>query len=363
MATDDSEQDRSEKATPFKLREARKQGQVAKSVELTGTALMLSAAAFVYLFGGQLIDNALQLSAAIFSQAGNIHLSGHNALHLFTATSLQLLSAFWFLIALLIGGAIVVTFMQTGPVLSAQPLKPDFKRLNPVTGFKRIFGRRIVFEVSKTSLKIGLASLIIAMFLQHRFLQLLGLLATDIHMQPARLLHEVLSLAFWLLGLLAAIALLDFIYVKWDFNRNMRMSRREIREEVKKREGDPKIKARIRELQREAVSRSASLSRVPDADALITNPTHLSVAVQYRQGQMMAPIVIAKGAGELALKMRIKAAQHRVPLIESKALARKLFERVNIDEPIIPETYAQVARILTAVYNRRAAAGTAGRAP
>ena len=350
MAADEKEQDRSERATPFKLREARNQGQVVKSVELTAWVIMLAATAYIFVFGDQLISADLKLSRALFGQSGHIHLSGHNTLHLYTATSMHVLSTFWFLIALIIGVALVVNFIQTGPVFSWEPLKPDFSRINPVTGFKKLFNRRILFELLKTLLKIGLIGFAISVFIRRRFDLLISLLYTDIQVQPALISATVLELAFWLLGALAVIALFDVGFTRWEFNKNMRMSRREIRDEAKRREGDPKIKARIRELQRETATRSASMNRIPDADVLITNPTHLSIAIQYRQGKMAAPIVIAKGAGDLALRMRLKAAQHRVPLIENKPLARKLFERVNIDEPIIPEVYAQVARILTQIY-------------
>jgi flagellar biosynthesis protein FlhB len=352
---EEKEQDRTEQATPFKLREARKQGQVAKSVELTAWVILLMTTAFIYIFGRKLIASDLRLSEALFSQSGHILLSGHNTLRLFSAATFHILSTFWFLIALIIGFALLANFIQTGPVFSWQPLKPDFKRINPVTGFKKLFNKRIIYELGKTLFKIALVCLIIGLFIDRQINTLMGLLYTDIQAHPAEILHQILMLAFWLLGGLASVAIFDFAFTKWEFSRNMRMSRREMRDEVKRREGDPKIKQKIRELQREAATRGASVSRIPDADVLITNPTHLSIAVLYKQGEMAAPIVIAKGAGEMALRMRIKARQHRVPLVENKALACKLFERVRIDEPIIPEVYASVAKILTQIYRTRAA--------
>lgn len=357
---EEKEQDRSEEATPFKLREARNQGQVAKSVELTTWIIMLAAAAAVYVFGRKLVAGDLQLSEALFSQAGHIVLSNHIAVQLFAKTALHILSTLWFLVALIVACALLGNFMQVGPVFSMQPLKPDFKRLNPVTGFKKLFNKRIIYELAKTLFKIALVCVIVWLFIRSRFDPLLALLNTDIQAQPAIVLRHVLALAFWLLGGFAAVALFDFGYSKWEFRRNMRMSRREMRDENKRREGDPKIKQRIRELQREAVTRGASVSRIPDADVVITNPTHLSVAVQYRPGSMAAPIVIAKGAGDMALRMRIKARQHDVPLVENRTVARKLFERVRIDEPIVPETYAAVAKILTQIQRNRAAASGRG---
>lgn len=350
MAAEEQEQDRTEQATPFKLREARKQGQVAKSAELTAWLVMLATTAFIYVFGPQLIVSALQLGRALLSQSGHIRLSGHNTLQLFTSTSLYVLSTFAFLVVLIVVFGLIANFMQIGPVFSWQPMKPDFKRINPVTGFKKIFNKRIIFELIKTLLKVGLASVVVSIFIERQFDTLISLLYVDIQSQPGKIMSETLALAFWVLGAFAVVALFDFSFSRWEFNKNMRMSRREMRDESKRREGDPKIKQRIRELQREAATRGASVARVPEADVLVTNPTHLSVAIQYKKGEMAAPIVVSKGAGDMALRLRIKARQHRIPIVENKALARKLFERVGIDEPIVPETYAQVAKILTHIY-------------
>lgn len=352
---EEKEQDRSEEATPFKLREARKQGQVARSAELTAWAIMLAATATVYIFGRQLVDGDLRLSEALFSQSGHIALSKHSATLLFAKTSVHILSALWFVLAVIIACGLLVNFMQIGPVFSAHPLKPDFKRLNPATGFKRLFNKRILFEAGKTLLKTAVVTGIATLFIHEKFNALMALPFIDVHAHAATVLKEVVTLAFWLLGGLGAISLIDFGFAKWEFSRNMRMSKRELRDEHKRREGDPKIKQRMRELQREAAMRGASVSRVPEADVVITNPTHLSVAVQYLPGKMAAPIVIAKGAGDMALRIRIMARQHSVPLVENKPVARKLFERVRIDEPIVPETYADIARILTQLQRSRSA--------
>ena len=357
MAGNDREQDLTEQATPFKLREARKRGQVAKSMEFTGWMLLVAAAAFACVFGPRLLKGELELGQALFSQAGHINLDPHSATRLFAATLLHLLANFWFLIAVLLGAGLFANFIQVGPVFSWTPLKPDFNRINPAAGFKKLFNKRILFELAKTLLKITAAAIIVGTYINRELAHLLSLLQTDVEAQLPRLMAAILKLASWLLAAWALLALLDFAFIKWEFGRNMRMSRREVRDEVKTREGDPKIKSKIRELQREAATRGASIGRIAEADVLITNPTHLSVAIQYRRGAMPAPVVIAKGAGDMALRMRVKARQCRVPIIENKALARTLFKRVRIDETIVPETYAQVARILTQIYRARGAAG------
>jgi len=354
MAGSEKEQDRSEQATPSKLREARERGQVVKSVELSGWAIMLGATLAVYLWGAQLIHGELGLAAALLSQVGHVPLSLHNAVRLFGETAIYLIGTFAFFMATVWGVGLLINFFQVGPVFSFTPLKADFNRLNPVTGFKKLFNIRIVFELIKTLLKLGAVTMVVWIFISGELASLMGLLQMGVSAQPVAVLGKAFKLSFWLLAVLAAIALIDLIFTKSEYARNMRMSRREIRDEVKRREGDPKVKAKIRELQREAASRGASLSRIPQADVVITNPTHLSVAIRYERGVMPAPVVIAKGAGELAMQMRAKARQCRIPLVEQKALARKLFQRVSIDQPILPETYAQVAQILTGLYARNA---------
>jgi flagellar biosynthetic protein FlhB len=153
-----------------------------------------------------------------------------------------------------------------------------------------------------------------------------------------------------LLMVLALIALIDVLYTRRSYFNRLKMSRRELKEEIKHREGDPRIRARIRQLQRELVKRSSAIKRLPDADVLITNPTHLAVALLYRREQMNAPQVLAKGAGELAEHMKMLARRHRVPVIENRALARKLFDGVEIEQAIPEALFPQVARILVWAY-------------
>lgn len=352
----EKEQDRTEQATPFKLREARARGQVAKSMELTAWIILLAAVAFVAIFGKALVHRQMEIAAGLFSQAGSIPLSQHSAIRLFASTATHLFSTFAFFFGAIVSAGLLANFFQVGPVFSWTPLKADFSRINPVTGFKKLFNIRIFYEFLKVLLKLSALIALVTLFLKVKLGVLLALLQTSMNAHPSVILDQSIRFSFWLLAAFAVLALFDFAFVKWEFAKNMRMSRRELKDEVKRREGDPQVRAKIRELQREAAKRGASLTRVPDADVVITNPTHLAVAIQYKRGQMPAPMVIAKGAGELALKMRMKARQCNVPVIENKPLARKLFERVRIDESILPETYAQIAKVLTGIYRAKESA-------
>lgn len=356
MADNEKEQDRTEQATPFKLREARKRGQVAKSMELTAWFIMLTAVACVAIFSKALVHKQMEIAAGLLSQSGSISLSEHSAVCLFASTTVHLFSTFAFLMIAVVVAGLLANFFQVGPVFSWAPLKADFSRINPVAGFKKLFSVRILYELLKVLLKISTLIAVSAVFLKVKMGALLALLKINVDAHTGIILDQAIRFSFWLLAAFAVLAFFDFAFMKWEFAKNMRMSRRELKDEVKRREGDPKVKAKIRELQREAAKRGASLNRIADADVVITNPTHLTVAIQYKRGQMPAPTVIAKGAGELALKMRLKARQCNVPILENKPLARKLFKRVRIDEPILPETYVQVAKVLTAVYRAKQAA-------
>ena len=220
---------------------------------------------------------------------------------------------------------ILANLFQTGPVFSAFPLKPDFDRINPFSGLSRLVSVKMLVESGKSIVKLGLFGAGLYFVLNWFLPNLAGLNQIDSHALLPVLLDRALRVILALLPILAFVALADFIYVRWDYGNRMKMSRRELREEYKQREGDPRIRARIRELRQEMLKRSKSLKRVKDADVLITNPQHLAVALLYKRGEMAAPQVIAKGAGE----PRAHARWHgkRCACGRKPHLARSLYRR------------------------------------
>lgn len=349
MADDSSAQERTEPATPFKLEEARKQGQVAKSTDfnsLVVLSLLLVASLSFAVWG---LRQTLSLGAGLFNEAGRADLQPRYLFGLYEwvgAGALHLLSP---LVLLVMAGGIITGLMQTGPVFSFKPLKPDFKRLHPVEGFKRVFSMRALFEAGKSLLKLAILGLVTYLTVRAFVPELAGLLQRSPSTYPSFVIrHGALLLFFLLLGLLAT-GLLDLGFTRWEYLRKMRMSRRELREEHKRREGDPQIRAKRRELQRALRKKVNSTARVKDADILITNPTHFAVALEYRRGEMPAPKLISKGAGDVALRMRELAFRYRVPVIEDAPLARRLFRFVELDDFIPEETYPAVAGAMRAV--------------
>jgi flagellar biosynthetic protein FlhB len=353
MAEQQTEQDRSEPATPTKLREAKRRGQVSKSLEVNSLFILSMGVAIFYLLGDRMVTRQLALSRELLSNAHRIRLDAAQTLSLFEYTVDWMVSIFWPVAAALVAVAVLMNMAQTGPVFSFFPLKPDMSRINPVNGFKRLFSVRLLYESLKTLIKLLLFALVLYFAISALVPSLVSLLDRHPDGYPRYLADKASSIALKLLAVLLFIALLDLLYTRWDYAKRMRMSRREIKDELKRREGDPQIRAKIRELQREAAKRAGSLRRVPDADVLITNPTHLSVALLYRRGVMAAPQVIAKGAGDLALKMREVARLHRVPIVENRGLARRLFNSVSIDQPIGEELYPLVAKVLVRIFAAR----------
>jgi flagellar biosynthetic protein FlhB len=257
------------------------------------------------------------------------------------------------ILAFVVIGALLSNVLQTGPVFSAEPLKPDFSRLNPATGIKRLFSARTLFDLLKTLAKLLLYLTIVYLFLHAVLANLPTFYYRSPQGQAVEFGLEVKRLVSYLALGAILIAAADLGFSRWEYLRRMRMSRRELKDELRRREGDPQVRRRRRELQREMRRRSASLGKVKDSDVLITNPTHLAVALKYRRGQAIAPEVTAKGAGDLALQMRAAAFRHRVPVVPNPRLARALYREVRIGRAIPEAHYAAVADVLRWVYQIR----------
>ncbi len=357
----EQEQNRTEPATPFKLREAKKRGQVAKSLEITSFFILMTALAVLAIWGDRLVDGQLKAYQNILDHAASIDFAVPHLFAWFKVLASYLVSVLSPLFIALLVVAVLANLVQTGPIFTFFPLKPDLQRLNPVAGFKRLFSMKLLFESLKSVIKLAVFGAIVYFVIVGLIPQLLGMMAVHPVQYPALLLDYMTQMVFKLAMAILLIAFLDFAYTRWDYANKMKMSSREVKEEVKRREGDPHVRARIRELQREALKRSKALGRVPDADVLITNPNHLAVALLYKRGEMTAPHVIAKGAGDLALKMKMVARNHAVPVVENKPLARSLFKKADLDNAIPEALFPVVARLLAWVYAARNAPGEESR--
>lgn len=347
--------DRNEQASPFKLEEARKRGQVAKSGDVLSLSVLLVATVACF----ALAPGALRRMEGLLARGMGTpitHLeSGRDAAQLLSAVffdALQVMAPLFFIVMVVV---VAVHILQTGPVLSTQPLKPDWNRLNPATGFKRLWSMKLLFEAGKSVFKLLALALLACVALSALVPGIERLHAVSAKAFVSTLVHASGGLAAKLCAVLALFALVDLIFARWDFMRSLRMSRKELTDEHKQRDGDPRIKARLKELRHEFLRRTRAVKNVPDADVLITNPTHVAVALRYEHGVSPAPRLVAKGAGGLARRMREIAYRSNVPVVQSPVLARALFKEVE-QETFVPERwYPQIARILVWVQTAKAA--------
>lgn len=357
----DQDLDRNEAATPFKLQKARERGQTARSVDAVSGVVFLAAMLYLSGQGLKLAEALLQIGRATLLQAGRARdadVFWPLLVRLAADTGLALLP---FVLVLPLA-AVLAAMAQTGLVFSVTPLHMDFDRLNPATGLKRVFSLRTLFDGARACLKLLVLGVTAALALNALLPQFHGIAALG----PAAFLHtlvqDVTGLGVKLGAALVAVGLIDILFTRREFGRNMRMSRRELKDEFRNREGDPRVRGRLRELRRELLKRSLALRNTRNADVVLTNPTHYAVALRYVHGEMAAPRVVAKGAGQLAVTMREIAARHQVVVVQNPPLARRLFRESGIDEYISPAFHAEVARIFVWILAMRRQRGVGGAA-
>ncbi|MGH8258846.1 MAG: flagellar biosynthesis protein FlhB [Steroidobacteraceae bacterium] len=357
----DLDQERTEQPTPKRLEEARRKGQVPRSPELTTAAVVLIAGGGLELFGAHaaralytLMQSGLDLRRAQLLDEGAL-------IHALESCAAQALSACAPILLLTLAAALAAPLALGGWNLSFEALAPDLTRLSPVSGVQRVFSTRSLVELAKAFAKFLLVAAVAVAFLWHSSGALLAL--GDEPLRPAIADAAALSgrALLALAGSLAVIAAIDVPWQLWSHTRQLRMTRQEIRDEFKESEGSPEIKSRIRRAQQE-VARRRMMQEVPKADVVVVNPTHFAVALRYDERRMRAPVVVAKGADEVAARIREVAAEHRVPVFEAPPLARALHRTVQIGGEVPASLYVAVAQVLTYVYQVRAAA-TAGAAP
>jgi flagellar biosynthetic protein FlhB len=344
----EQEQSRSEDATPYKLEHARKRGSVASSQDFTSFAVVAAAAVYLWSNGGSLGERLAHMMQKAIAEAPNLA-SESTELSVWTTTLLaDGLRNVLPLIFVLLGAATLSILVQIGFLFSPEGLQPDFQRLNPMNVIKRLFSIQTLIEVIKSCLKLVLYFTCAFVVIRDASQQVMS--ATPDALQSIGLMQQYgIRLLFWLAASMAIVAVIDVMFVRWKFAQKMKMSRREVREESRNREGDPRIKQQRKKFQMEMLKKARALRAVRGADVLVTNPTHYAVALKYDQKTMMSPMPVAKGAGEFSLRLKRLALVYSVPVIESPALARRLFFRVPIDQQLPEELYSAAAKIYVAI--------------
>lgn len=346
-------QERTEQATPRRIQEARRKGQVAKSTDLTGALCLLAMVALLYAIKDQFFLDLQRFFTGHYSRVGQLHVLENNPLPVLNNAVLFLLKllAPFFGVALLV--VVASNLAQVGFMFSTEALKPKGMTLNPMSGLQRMFSSRSVVELAKSVLKFAIIGGITYYLIKANMGELLLVFNRPPGGIYQAIIGFIITVAWW--GALAylALALFDYMYQRYDYKKSLMMSKQEVKEEFRQSEGDPLVKSKQREMRR-SMSLNKIISEVPQATVVVTNPTRLAVALSYRQGEMPAPKVVAKGAGWLAKQIREIAGENGVPVIEKKEVARFLYENVEIDQEIPLEIYQAVAEILALVYRLKA---------
>ena len=253
----------------------------------------------------------------------------------------------FFIIICIVG--LIINYIQVGMRLSLQPLAPNLKKINPISGFGRIFSLRSLTELVKNILKISLVGFITYFHMRGEMVQVVKLHDITLMAGMVYVAVSIFKLVMKMCVLLIILAILDYVYQKWDFEKSMRMTKQEVKDEHKQREGDPLVRSRIRQKQRE-IAYQRMMAEVPKADVVITNPIHVAVALSYKAEEMHAPKVVAKGGGDIAERIKEIAKENHVPIIEDKPLAQSLFKMCEVGDYVPPNLFKAVAEILAYVY-------------
>ena len=341
----EGDQDKTEQPTPHRLEEARRKGEVAKSADLVGVLGLAAFAVTLLLTASDIVVTIADATRRVIALAGARPRIGRELTAWLGETYSGLLQSMMPLMLALMVVAVVANLVQTGPIFTAHPVKPDFKRMNPANAVKRLFSMRGLWELGMLTVKLLLLAAL-CYFAAMAAPRLVALVASS---QPVRLPGLLLA-GFWKVSLyvlvvLAVVALADLMFVRKDHMKRMRMSRREMRDETRRRDGDPEVKSKQKRQIRDLLKKVRALPRVADADVVLTNPTEFAVAVQYRPRRMRAPIVLAKGRGFLAGRIRAIALRSHVPTMRVPPLARALYADCNIEEPVPESLYGQLAPV------------------
>jgi flagellar biosynthesis protein FlhB len=361
MAENDA-QERTEQATPKRLEDARRKGQIPRSRELSAAAVTLVGGAALYMLGGQITGQMAEMMRRGLALSRD---EATDSTFMLPALSNAAADGLWLsmpVLGLITLAAIIAPLALGGWSFAGQAMMPQFSRLNPLEGIKRMFAMRSLVELAKAMAKFGVVAVIATIVLWNDAPALMGLGREPLQQAIGHAIQLSGKALLVISAGLLIIAGIDVPYQLWQYAKQMRMSREEIREEYKESEGSPEVKGRIRQLQQE-VARRRMMQEVPKADVIVTNPTHFAVALKYDEKRMRAPIVVAKGVDVIAARIREVAGENAVPIFEAPPLARVLYRNVDIGDEIPATLYVAVAQILTYVFQLKVAKRAGGPVP
>lgn len=345
----DSDQERTEAATGKRRQDFRNKGQVAQSKEVSTAALMLSSLLLWVFYARSFWGDLHDLVENFLRMLANFEVTPLTVLNLLWEMVAVLAGLLWpvFFLTLVVG--FFASFLQVGPLFAMKAFEPDIKKFNPITGMARLVSKRSAVELVKSLAKVSLIGAVAYKTVSNEFATALTLVNLDLVQTLLFLAQTAFLVMAKTCGILILLAVIDFAYSRWEMEEKMKMTKQEVKEEFKETEGDPQLKARIRSTQQQ-MARKRMMAEVPQADVVITNPTHLSVAITYNREEMDAPKIVAMGADHLAFRIREIAREHQVPIVENKPVARALY-KLEVGDEVPEEMFKAVAEILAYVYN------------
>jgi len=339
--------EKTEEPTAKRKADARKKGQVGRSQEVNAAFVLLVGFLILRLLGGNAVAEIINYSTYIFGNL-NADINEETIMQMFIGMIILLAKTSMPLMVFIMIIGLAMNIAQVGFMFTTEQLQFNPGKLSPISGFKRMFSKRSLVELVKSLVKIIIIGYFVFSYLSEEIFQIPKLIYMDLMAGLNRMSDSIFTLAFKIIGVFMIMAALDYAYQKWQNNQDLKMSKQEVKEEFKQQEGDPKIKGKIRQKQRQ-MAMARMMQEVPKADVIVTNPTHFAVALKYDSG-MSAPVVVAKGQDLVAQKIKELARESRIPIVENKPLARALYATVEIGGAIPHEMYKAVAEVLAYVY-------------
>ncbi|HEY6335513.1 MAG TPA: flagellar biosynthesis protein FlhB [Alphaproteobacteria bacterium] len=352
MADDTEKSQKTEEPTQKRLQDAHERGQVAVSRELNHWLVILAMTVVVLAFAPAMLNDVAHSLVKFIERPESLPVDPIGLDFLLEGALREVAGALLVPILLLVGAALLGSIIQTGVVFSTHAIMPDLSRISAFAGARRLFSLRAISEFGKGLVKIAIVGVVLVILLRPELMRLDLLTEGDILTDLDILRSLALRVMIGTLAVMTVVAGLDILYQRYELRRKLRMSRQEIKDELKQSEGDPMIRARIRQIRMER-ARRRMIAAVPTADVVVTNPTHYAVALKYERAKMAAPRLVAKGVDSLALKIREVANEHKVPLVENRPLAQALYSGVELDAEIPPEHYRAVAQVIAYVMKLR----------
>jgi flagellar biosynthetic protein FlhB len=344
--------EKTEAPTPRKLQEARDKGQVAKSMEISKTFIFLAIFAMFLMLPTFFLERIKTMMKTFFQKDLLTELTIPNVIEVFETFLMEVLLMLAPVFALTIVIGLASGYVQFGFLFTLEPLKLSLNKINPINGFKQIFSLKSVIEFLKSVLKIVVIFTIAYLTFMSEKDTILAMAQVPVDTILIYTVQTVLWLGLKIAVALAILAILDYLYQRYEHIKQLRMSKQDIKDEMKNIYGDPLIKSKIKQKQMQAAVQRM-MQQVPTADVVITNPTHYSVVIKYDSNTMKAPVVVAKGVDYLAFKIREIAAKNNVTIMENKPLARALYDQVELDQPIPADLFKAVAEVLAYVYTAK----------